>query len=247
MWCKAASQVAPTQLSWHHDAMRPFVVIASLLIVVSIACSGYKSAGSQPAISNTQPQPATETNNARAQEKTLCTLTMAGAPDINGVKLGMTPAELLALFPGSQEDKEIRESLAMPPSEFGVSNLTIRSAQLASNEKFAEVNHITLILLDGRVSSFTVRYNGPEFSHVDKFVTKFIEGRNLPAVDQWEAFTGMDNQLKVLTCADFEVRVFAGGQGGNLNYVLMQDREADKKLKDRRRRAREQASPTPGQ
>ena len=226
--------------------MRLFVVIASLLIVVSIACSGYKSAGSQPATSNTPPQPATETNNARTQESTPCTLTIAGAPDINGIKLGMTPGELLTLFPGSHEDKEIRESLAMPPSEFGVLNLTIRSAQLASNEKFNGVDHISLILLDGRVSSFTVRYNGPEFSHVDKFVAKFIEGKNLPAVDQWEVFTGMDNQLKLLKCSEVQIRVFAGGQGGNLNYVLIQDLEADKKLKERRRKAREQASPSPG-
>ena len=55
----------------------------------------------------------------------------------------------------------------------------------------------------------------------------------------------MDNQLKSLKCSEVEIRVFAGGQGGNLNYVLMRDLEADKKLKDRRAKARAKATPTP--
>jgi hypothetical protein len=55
----------------------------------------------------------------------------------------------------------------------------------------------------------------------------------------------MDNQMKVLTCQDFEVRVFAGGEGGNLNYVLLTDLEADKTLKDRIKKAKAQAKPSP--
>ena len=54
---------------------------------------------------------------------------------------------------------------------------------------------------------------------------------------------GMDNQLKILKCSEIEIRVFAGGQGGNLNYVLMKDLEAEKKLKERRDKARANATP----
>jgi hypothetical protein len=81
-----------------------------------------------------------------------------------------------------------------------------------------------------------VSYAGPAYSHVDQFVSKFVEGTSLPPADQWQAYAGMDNQLKILTCKDFEVRVFAGGQGGNLNYVLIRDLEAQKKLEDRRKK-----------
>ena len=98
-----------------------------------------------------------------------------------------------------------------------------------------------------RVSAFTVGFNGPEYPHVDQFVAKFIEGTNLPPVDQWQGYEGMDNQLKMLACKDFEVRVFIGGEGGKLNYVLMRDLEADRKLKERKAKARAQASPTPQQ
>ena len=155
----------------------------------------------------------------------------------------MTPEEVLALFPGSEEDAEVRSSLARPPSQFGVSSFLVRPDRYKSKDTFAGINQITFTLLDGRVSSFSVGYNGPEYSHVDKFVAKFIEGTSLPAVDQWEAYVGMDNQLKILKCTDFEIRVFAGGQGGNLNYVLMRDLVAEKKLKGRRDKARENATP----
>ena len=156
----------------------------------------------------------------------------------------MTPEQVLALFPGSEQDAELRSSLSRPPSPLGVSSFVIRPEKYeSSKEKFAGITQITFTLLDGRVSSFSAGYNGPEYSHVDKFVAKFVEGTNLPASDQWEAYVGMDNQLKILKCTDFEIRVFAGGPGGNLNYVLMKDLEAEKKLKDRRDKARAKATP----
>lgn len=159
----------------------------------------------------------------------------------------MTPDEVLALFPGSKEDPEVRAELAKPPRTFGVSSLLLRPSRYENKEKFVEVSQISFTFLDGRVLSLTISYNGPEWSHVDKFVEKFVEGTNLPSANQWEAYVGMDNQMKTLTCTDFSIRVFAGGPAGSANYVLMQDLEADKKLKERRRKAREQASPTPGQ
>jgi len=162
------------------------------------------------------------------------------------MRLGMTPDDVLALFPGSKDDPDVRAQLARPPSQFGVSELAIRPAKYESGEKFAETNQISFTLLDGRVFNFHIGFAGPEFPHVDKFVAKFVEGTNLPGADQWEPYVGMDHQMKTLTCADFSVRVFAGGPGGNLNYILVEDLEADKKLKERRKKAREKASPTPG-
>jgi hypothetical protein len=155
----------------------------------------------------------------------------------------MTQEEVLALFPGSKEDAELRANLSRPPSQFGLSAFVIRPDKFESKEKFAGVSQVGFTLLDGRVSNFTVGYNGPEYSHVDKFVAKFSEGTSLPAADAWEAYVGMDTQMKTLTCKDFEIRIFAGGKGGNLNYVLMRDLVADKKLKERRDKARQKATP----
>jgi hypothetical protein len=234
------------------SGMKLFLAIVSFLITVSVACTASRSAGSQPApnSSSTVIQAPAQTSNASGQERSTCQLTLAGAPDIQGLKLGATTEEVLGLFPGSKEDSEVSSDLSRPPSQFGVSSFLIRPAKYESKEneakpKVGAVTQITFTLLDGRVSSFSIGYNGPEYSHVDKFVAKFIEGTSLPPADQWEPYVGLDTQLKILKCTDFEVRVFAGGAGGNLNYVLISDLEAAKKLKERRAKLREKATPTP--
>lgn len=224
------------------------LVLASAgLVAFSVACSATRSETSPPQasenviISQSSPTPVVATN----EEKTPCTLSMAAAPAIKGLKLGMTTDEVVALFPGSKEDPDVRSRLSQP-NQFGTSTFLIMPSKYANREEFVEISQITFTLLDGRVSQMYVGFNGPEWPHVDKFVAKFIERTTLPAVDQWSPYVGLDNQLKTLTCVDFEVRVFTGGTGGNLNYVQMQDLEADKKLKERKRKAQEQASPTPG-
>ena len=157
----------------------------------------------------------------------------------------MTKEQVLAVFPGIENDPQLQSQLSRPPSKLGVSDFVIHPENLESKDKFASFTHFTFSLLDGRVSSLNIGYAGPAYSNVDEFVSKIVEGTSLPPADQWQAYPGMDNQLKVLTCKDFELKVFAGGTEGNLNYVLLTDLEADKKVKDRRAKARAQASPTP--
>jgi hypothetical protein len=223
-----------------------------ILVAVSIACSASKSASSpgspaqlpvNQAISAPSSTPIT---TSTAHERTACTLGLSEAPAINRLKLGMTADEILAVFPGSKDDAELRSALAKPRGPLGNSSFLLTPSKYENAADFKEISRITFNMLDGRVSSFTMNFNGPEWPHVDKFVEKFVEGKNLPAADQWEAYAGMENQMKTLTCTAFSIRVFNGGEGGNLNYVLVQDLEADKKLKERRRKARESASPSPG-
>lgn len=226
--------------------MKLFSLLAFVLIAASIACVPNKSALSSAPNNNTPiNQPSAQPADSAEQSISNCSLTMAAAPVLKGLKLGMTPDEVLVLFPGSKQDAEVQSKLSRPPTQFGQSELLIRPAKFESKEKFAGINHITFTLLDGHVSSFTVGYDGPAYSHVDQFVTKFVEGTNLPPTDQWQAYVGMDTQMKTLTCKDFEIRIFAGGEGGNLNYVLLRDLEADKKLKDRKTKARAAATPSP--
>jgi hypothetical protein len=227
-------------------AMKSFLAILTLLIGVSVACSAYKSAGSQSLVNSNSAvaQSPAQPNNASGQDKLPCTLTVDQAPDIKGLKLRMTTEEVLALFPGSKDDAEVRSSLSRPPSQFGESSFAITPDRYESKDKFAGISRITFTLLDGRVSTLYVGYNGPEYSHVDKFVAKFSEGTNLPT-GAWEPYVGMDNNLKILKCADFEIRVFTGGKGGSLNYVRVHDLEAEKKLNERQKKAEEKATPQP--
>ncbi|HEX5704274.1 MAG TPA: hypothetical protein VFX97_13815 [Pyrinomonadaceae bacterium] len=228
--------------------LRSQVLLTSIaLIAISIACSASKSADSPAAnAANVSiSQPLTSPSSSITQDKPPCTLTLSAAPSVNGIRLGMTPDEVLALFPGSKDDPAVSARLSRPPNQFNTNSLLVRPEKYETKAEFAGISQITFSLFDGRVSKFYVSYNGPEWPHVDKFVEKFVEGKNLPAVDQWETYAGFDNQ-KALTCVDFSIRVFSGGPGGSLNHMEMQDLEADKKLKERMKKAQEQASPTPG-
>jgi hypothetical protein len=224
--------------------MRLALIIICAVTTVTTACKLEASSGTQNV--NTNGNQANVSTRVSTQDtQTNCSLTMTAAPVLEGLKLGMTTDEVLATLPGSKDDPDVRTQLARPRSPLGVSDLGIHVDKLQPKEKFSGINHLSFILLDGRVSTINIGYNGPAYPHVDQFVSKFVRGTNLPPVDQWQAYVGMDNQLKILTCKDFEVRVFAGGKGGNLNYVLAKDLEAEKKLREREKKAEEKASPTP--
>jgi hypothetical protein len=228
--------------------MKLVLAITALLVGISIACSASRSAEPH-AVATSSPvasQTFTATNSAATQEKQPCTLNITQAPVIKGLRLGMTADEVLALFPGSKEDAEVQSQMARPATKLGATELAIQPDKYEAAD-FKDVSRIAFSLLDGRVADLSLHYKGPEWSHVDQFVEKLARELNLPPAAQWESYAGLDNQMKTLTCVDFSIRANAAGAGGNLNFVLLSDLEAEKKIKERRRKAREQASPTPGQ
>lgn len=219
--------------------MKPFFAILLLVIGVCVACETRPMSSQANNTSVPVPPPPA----SAVSDDAPCSLKLEQSPVIKGLKLGMTPEQVLALFPGSNEDAEVRSELARPASQFGLSGLLIKPESYKSKERFAEITQITFSLLDGRIYTMHVGYKGPEWPHVDKFVEKFTEGTNLPTAEGWQARVGLDTQMKTLKCTGFEVQIFAGGKDGNLNYVLMRDAVADKMLKDRRDKARAKATP----
>jgi hypothetical protein len=200
--------------------------------------------------SNTRPAGNTNPGAEKAKDpdapKTLCTLTAQQSPDIRGVRLGMSLKQVLATFPGSSEDSEMQPDLSKPPSQFGETRFIIKPDKYGSKENFVGIRSIIFGFLDGRVSDVNVSYDGPAWKNVDEFVTSFSEGKTLPAIDAWEAQTGMDT-MKNLKCDGFEIRIFAGGRGGKLNYVQMRDASAMKELEERQakfvKKAEKEAKP----
>jgi len=224
--------------------MKFLLVVVGALVMLGSACKLETSSATSN--SNVKASPTVESSSAPPTQETnsTCSLKMAGAPAIIGLRLGMTSDEVLAVFPGSKEDAEVQAELSRPQSQFSESDFVIKPAKY-DKEKFANLNQIIFNVLDGKVSSYDLRYNGPQWSHVDKFIESVSSQNGLPPADQWTPFVGMDSQLKTLKCTDFEVEVFAGGKGGNLNYVRVKDLLAEKKLNDRRAKATAKATPTP--
>jgi hypothetical protein len=222
--------------------MKFFLLIIFAIGIASLACKSEIT--SPPAKIVPPPKESSSPVPVANEQPSNCPLTKALAPVVNGLRLGMTSEEVFTVLPGSRNDPELEVQLKQSPSRLGVSSFIIHTESLESKQKFAGINQFTFNLLDGRVYSLNIGYDGPAYSNVDEFVTKFVQGTHLPPAEKWQAATGLDNQMKTLTCKDFEIRVFAGGEGGKLNYVLLTDLDAAKQLKDRRATARAQSTPT---
>jgi len=85
----------------------------------------------------------------------------------------------------------VKSALAKPASPLGVGDFVIHADKLRPKEKYANINHFTFSLLDGRVSTINIGYNGPAYATVDQFVSKFVEGTSLPPAEQWQAYVRM--------------------------------------------------------
>ena len=222
-------------------------VIGTALILVFAGACKLETSSATPnrnANANANSNRATVETAFAPQPVSNCGLAMPAAPAIDGLRLRMTPAEILALFPKSDQDSEIKARLAKAPSKFGEQGFLVRLDNYPAKIKTSDLTRVDVTFMDGRAYIYNFSYNGPKYAQVDDFVAKFVEGTSLPPVNQWQDYVGLETQMKVLTCQDFEVRVFAGGEGGNLNYVLLTDLEADKTLKDRRAKAKAQAKPS---
>jgi hypothetical protein len=225
------------------------IVIGSAFILV-FACTCKLETSSAPnrsanANASANANRATVETASTPQAVSNCGLAMPAAPSIDGLKLRMTAPEILALFPRSDQDSQISARVAKAPSKYGESGFLITLADYPAKNKTADLTRVDVTLLDGKAYIYNFGYNGPKYPQVDDFVAKFIQGTSLPAADQWQDSVGLESQLKVLTCKDFEVRVFVGGETGNLNYVQLMDLEADKTMQDRRAKAKAQAKPSP--
>src|SRR5438067_5854174 len=95
------------------------------------------------------PVAAEQANAPATPKKIVYPLTLSQSPVINGLKLGMTPEQVLALFPGSKTDEEVQRELSRPPNRFGVSSFTIRPQKYSSKSKFDRVTQIIFTLFDG--------------------------------------------------------------------------------------------------
>lgn len=84
-----------------------------------------------------------------------CKLTVNDAPSIRGVRIGMTVEDVFALFPGSAQENQNKNSLAHAAGfpNFGVAHLGIspgRDANLKENFKGGRVLSSSIVRWSGR-------------------------------------------------------------------------------------------------
>ena len=147
-----------------------------------------------------------------------CKLTLAQAPAIRGIRLGMSADQVLAQIPGSEADSDLLARLSR--DYFGSrSAFVMPRSYVTSKEKFAGINRIDLSFLDGRLVSFWIRYDGPEWRSNEQFVARLAEVLNLPGVGSWKASS---NGLAI-ACDGFEIV----GQAASGASIFMKDMKVD--------------------
>ena len=131
-----------------------------------------------------------------------CKLKLSQAPAIRGIRLGMSVDQVLAQIPGSEADSDLLARMSR--DYFGSrSTFVVPRNYVTSKEKFAGINSINLSFLDGRLLSFSLRYDGPEWRSREQFVARVAEVLNLPGVGAWKA----SNNALAVACDGFEISV----------------------------------------
>src|SRR5215208_4476115 len=124
-----------------------------------------------------------------------CRLGRAVAPDYGGVMLGMKPAELARMFPGSEDLQKASQSPADPAKPFVASlgglELGVRK------EQFGDVNELLLTFLGGTLHRIDVRYRQPVPWHeVTEFSAQASKRLAVPS-DSWgEPATDAEKQSR---------------------------------------------------
>jgi hypothetical protein len=165
-----------------------------------------------------------------------CNLTPAQAPEIRGIRLGMTSERLLVLFPDDGNRSVITEAIKQSkrPNSYGLARFDLRPVPGTPDERFAGVNYITVELLDERVTSFHVAYAGTEWKSADQFAAKLSDTLHLPR-SSWERGDEMRQWMK---CDGFLVEAVAITQAAE-SWIRVQDSSAHRVVEDRRESAKE--------
>ena len=175
-----------------------------------------------------------------------CTLAVAKAPAVRGVKLGMKIDDVLALFPGSAEKDEIKSTIAKADGypNFGIVSIFVGPREYSTKDRFAGIADFRFVFFDGRVNQYEVEYEsppgGPAWRRVDDWVTKLADAFGLPAVTDWTVDQYIPSR-KSLKCDGFELRASNLNFRGNLTvstldppYKKQQERQAAFEEKMRR-------------
>jgi hypothetical protein len=164
-----------------------------------------------------------------------CSLTLAQAPKIRDVRLGMSSEEVLKMFPGSSDEPYIRAQLSTADQRFGIVGFSIPTTFIP-RPKFAGVNSVSVVFLDNRLSEYAFTYAGIEWKNVDDFISRFSEAFNLPRPETWER-SNLPS-LKKLYCQGFEMWVSADAGG---SWIKIRIPEAQQIVSDRQEAQKEKA------
>jgi hypothetical protein len=163
-----------------------------------------------------------------------CTLTLAQAPVIRGLRLGMTSDELFTIFPANERgefDRTQRLKSAEIPPNYGYVTFQISISDYPTGDRFTGISVLTIGLLDRKVVSIDAHYfNAPQFDRPGQLLGIAARQFGLPEYKDWLGYNEYSSN-PLLTCDGFVFQL--QGYSGSFS-ILVSDSTYKKIIEDRR-------------
>jgi hypothetical protein len=154
-------------------------------------------------------------------QKPTCKLTLAQAPAIRGLRLGMTSDELFAIFPSNEREAFNRaqqlKNAELPP-HYGYTRFQFNPSNYMTNDRFKGIGYLYFTLFDRKVVSISASYSdAPQFDSPSQLMEIVTKHFGLPDFKDWPGYSG-DWSETSLPCEGFTFRV--NGHSGEFTIVL---------------------------
>jgi len=142
--------------------------------------------------------------------KPTCKLTLAQAPVIRGLRLGMTSDELFAIFPANEREEFDRaqqlKSAELPPN-YGYTSFQFNLSRYATKDRFTGISDLSFRLFDRKVVSIYANYsNTPQFDRQGQLMEIITGQFGLPEFKDWPGYNEYWNSPS-LSCEGFRFQV----------------------------------------
>jgi hypothetical protein len=155
-------------------------------------------------------------------QKPACKLTLAQAPVIRGLRLGMTSDELFAIFPADEREEFNRaqqlKKAELPPN-YGYTGFQFYLSNYATKDRFTDIGSLTFGLFDGKVAHIGASYgNTPQFDRPGQLMEIITRQFGLPEFKDWPGYNEYWGNPS-LPCEGFTFQVNGYSEGFTISLT----------------------------
>lgn len=165
---------------------------------------------------------------------TVCDNQTAETISSRGIKLEMSPIEILNLFVRTEAEKQ---AVLQQQPNFGYLSFVIKPRKEDLN--FEGINLYYLSFLDNQLNSFTIYYAKPKWKDGTQFVETIIKSFNLPTKDKWLADANNGRSFQ-LNCGDYTIKTNLAMFENPDNELSVYNNKLNAIIRERREKAEDE-------
>lgn len=171
--------------------------------------------------------------SGKAQENQKCTVGLSNAPEVRGLRLGMSVDEFKTRFPVTTRETlySVNPTVVVPgvpgPDRFGVINMPAKAlgilseAEVANNPQLKDVEIRQALFVDGRLAHFRIVYQDDKakWENLAQFAVKTSESLGFP-LEAWEP---KKDAAKSFLSSEYDYDLDVGGYSNPELYLICDD------------------------